>query len=59
MNMTYWTVYKRQHGKCLYISGTDQYGYPIYTENEKEAWKFRCFDMAMSFFNLGHVIIKH
>ena len=57
--MTYWTVYKRQHGKRLYISGTDQYGYPIHTENEKEAWQFRCFDTAMSFFQFGYVIIKH
>lgn len=57
--MPYWTVYTRRYGKRLYISGTDEYGYPTYTENEKEAWKFYCFDTAMSYFGLGCAIIKH
>ena len=57
--LTYWTVCKRNKGKWLYISGTDEYGYPIHTENEKEAWQFRCLDTAMNFFGLGYMIQKH
>ena len=57
--MPYWTVQKRENGKWVYVSGTDEYGYPNHTENEDEAWKFYDFNTAMSFFNLGYIIMKH
>ena len=57
--MNYWTVCKRHKGKWLYISGTDEYGYPIHTENEKEAWQFCCFDTAMRYLDFGCVITRH
>lgn len=57
--MNYWTVYTRKFGKRLYVSGTDEYGYPLYTENEKEAWQFKCFDVAMSYLDFGCVVTKH
>jgi hypothetical protein len=57
--MNYWTVYTRRYGKRLYVAGTDEYGYPLYTENEKEAWKFRCFETAKNYLDYGCVIIRH
>jgi hypothetical protein len=57
--MNYWTVFKIQKGKWLYIADIDKDGNIIHTENEKEALKFRRFESAMSFFNLGYGITKH
>lgn len=52
--MPYWIVYKR--GK--YVTGTDEFGYPIHSKEEKDAWHFSDFNVAMSFFNLGYIIEK-
>lgn len=57
--MTYWTVQKYHNGKWIYVSETDEYGYPIHTDKESEAWKFYDFNTAMSFFELGYIIMKH
>ena len=57
--MFYWTCEKYRNGVRYFIKGTDQAGYPIETQNETEAWKFRDFNVAMSFFNMGYSIMKH
>lgn len=54
----FWIVYKFYNGKIKYVSGTDEFGYPIHTENEKDAFHFYNFDVAMSFFDLGYCISK-
>ena len=50
----YWVVFKNGE----YISGMDEFGYPLHTKNREEAWKFYDFNDAMSYFNLGYAIIK-
>ena len=50
----YWVVFK--NGK--YVSGTDEYGYPLHTTEEVNAHKFYDFNMAMTYFNLGYAIMK-
>ena len=57
--MFYWTVEKYRNGVRYFIKGTDQAGYPIETTNENEAWHFKDFNVAMSFFNMGYSIMKH
>ena len=52
--MQYWIVFK----KGQYVSGTDENGYPLHTEDKDDAWKFYDFDVAMSYFNLGYCIQK-
>ena len=52
--MPYWIVFK----KGQYVSGIDENGYPLHTENKDDAWKFYDFDVAMSYFNLGYCIQK-
>ena len=56
--MDYWIVFKRQNGKWSYISGIDEHGNPVHSENEKDAIKFNNFHVAMLFFNLGYTIEK-
>ena len=53
-NMPYWIIFK----KGQYVSGTDENGYPLHTENKDDTWKFYDFDVAMSYFNLGYCIRK-
>lgn len=50
----YWVVFKNGE----YVSGTDEFGYPLHTKNKEEAWKFYDFNVAMNYFNLGYAIIK-
>lgn len=50
----YWIVFK--HGE--YVSGTDEFGYPLHTKDKSKAFKFYNFNTAMSFFNLGYSVIK-
>ena len=57
--MTYWVAYKIENGKFIYVSGTDECGYPTHTVIVSEAWKFYNFNIAMSYFNLGYAIAKH
>lgn len=52
--MEYWIAFK--NGK--YVSGTDEFGYPIHTTEKAEAYKFYDFNLAMTYFNLGYGIIK-
>lgn len=53
--MNYWIAFKNGE----YVSGTDEFGYPLHTKNEKEAYKFYDFNLAMStYFKLGYAIIK-
>ncbi len=54
--MEYWIVFKIKKRKFYYVSGTDRFGYPIHTENEKEAYHFKVFSEAMSYFPLGYVV---
>jgi hypothetical protein len=50
----YWIVFK--HGE--YVSGTDEFGYPLHTKDKSKAFKFYDFNTAMSFFGLGYAVIK-
>lgn len=53
--MNYWIAFKNGE----YVSGTDEFGYPLHTKNENEAYKFYDFNMAMSsYFDLGYALIK-
>ena len=52
--MEYWVVFKNGE----YVSGTDDYGYPLHTKDKEKAWKFYNFHTAMSYFNLGYAILK-
>lgn len=54
MGDTYWILFK----KGEYVSGTDEFGYPLHTRDKKEAWKIYNFDVAMSYFNLGYCVMK-
>ena len=56
--MMHWIVFKFEHGKYFYISGTDKYGNPVHTTEKREAWKFNDFNTAMSFFDLGYAVVK-
>ena len=56
--MKYWIVCKVQNGKFIYVSGTDEYGYPMHAEDKSEAWRFYDFNVAMSYFNQGYAILK-
>lgn len=50
----YWIAYKNGE----YISGTDEFGYPIHTKDRKQAYKFYNFNVAMTYFSMGYCIIK-
>jgi len=50
----YWIAFKNGE----FVSGTDEFGYPIHTKNKEEAFKFYDFDTAMSYVSLGYAIIK-
>ena len=50
----YWIVFKNGE----YVSGTDEFGYPLHTKDSSKAFKFYDFNTAMSFFNLGYAVIK-
>ena len=50
----YWIVFKNGE----YVSGTDEFGYPLHTKDRNKAFKFYDFNTAMSFFNLGYAVIK-
>lgn len=56
--MNYWVVFKIKNGRFLYISNTDENGYPEHTEIASEAFKFYDFNVAMSYFNLGYTVAK-
>lgn len=51
----YWIVFKNGE----YVSGTDEFGYPLHTKDRSKAFKFYDFNTAMSFFNLGYAVIKN
>ena len=51
----YWTVFKNGE----YVSGTDEFGYPLHTKDKSKAFKFYDFDIAMSYLNLGYAVIKN
>lgn len=51
----YWIVFKNGE----YVSGTDEFGYPLHTKDKSKAFKFYDFDTAMSYFNLGYAVIKN
>ena len=51
----YWIVFKNGE----YVSGTDEFGYPLHTKDRNKAFKFYDFNTAMSFFNLGYSVIKN
>ena len=53
--MNYWIAFKNG----MYVSGTDEFGYPLHTKNKDEAYRFYDFDFVMStYFKLGYAIIK-
>ena len=51
----YWIVFKNGE----YVSGTDEFGYPLHTKDRNKAFKFYDSNTAMSFFNLGYSVIKN
>jgi len=51
----HWIVFKNGE----YVSGTDEFGYPLHTKDKSKAFKFYDFDTAMSYFNLGYAVIKN
>ena len=52
--MPYWIVLK----KGQYVSGTDENGCPLHTENKEDACRFYDFYDAISYFKLGYCIQK-
>lgn len=56
--MEYWIVFKIKKDKFYYVSGTDEYGNPMHTTDEKMALHFRIFSEAMEYFPLGYVVSK-
>ena len=50
----YWIVFKNGE----YISGTDEFGYPIHTKDKKEAFKFYNFDTVKNLLDLGYSFLK-
>lgn len=52
--MPYWIAFKNGE----YVSGTDEFGYPTHTKRQSKAWKFYDFDVVMTYFSLGYVIMK-
>jgi hypothetical protein len=55
--MNYWIVWKPAAN--LYVSGTDEHGYPVHTNNKDEAFKFYDFKTAFSFIKLGYCLMKY
>ena len=55
--MSYSLVFKYEKMKRVYVSGTDEFGYPLHTDDESKAWKFYDINTAMSYYNLGYGII--
>lgn len=51
----YWIVFKNGE----YVSGTDEFGYPLHTKDKSKAFKFYDFNTAISYFNLGYAVIKN
>ena len=52
--MWYWIAYK--DGR--YISGTDEFGYPIHSKDKKDAWKFYDFKVASSYLEFGYSLLQ-
>lgn len=52
--MYYWIAFKNG----VYVSGTDEFGYPLHTTNRQQAHKFHTFDAASVYLSLGYAILK-
>ena len=50
----YWIAFKNGE----YISGTDEFGYPLHTKDKSKAYKFHDFNTAASLLDLGYALIK-
>ena len=50
----YWIAFKQGE----YVSGTDEFGYPVHTKDKKKAYKFHDFNVVMSYVMLGYAVIK-
>jgi hypothetical protein len=49
---------KRIDGKKQFISGTDEYGYPMHSPNKDDAWKYREFSSVYAYIMLGYYAEK-
>lgn len=56
--MAYWLVYKLNHGKKEYASGTDENGNVLHTTDKSKAYKFHNFNIAMECVKLGYCVEK-
>lgn len=54
----YWIMAKRIDGKKQFISGTDEYGYPMHSPNKDDAWKYREFSSVYAYIMLGYYAEK-
>lgn len=50
----YWIAIKNDE----YISGTDEFGYPLHTTDKEEAYRFYNNALASSFLSLGYSVIE-
>lgn len=50
----YWIVTKDGE----YVSGTDEFGYPLHTTDKEEAYRFYNNALASSFLSLGYSVIE-
>lgn len=54
----YWIASKIIGGKIMYVSGTDEYGYPAHSANIDEAWKHRAFSSVYALIMMGYHVTK-
>lgn len=50
----YWIVFKDGE----YISGTDEFGYPLHTKDKNNAYKFYDINVVNSLLELGYSALK-
>ena len=54
----YWIASKRIDGKIMYVSGTDDYGYPTHSRSIDEAWRYRWFSSVYALISLGYHVTR-
>ena len=57
--MAYWIVKKYDNGNIIYVSGLDERGNPIHTEEKEKAMKFHDLGIPMAlYYSLNYCIEK-
>lgn len=57
--MAYWIVKKLDNENIIYVSGLDENGNPVHTEDKANAFKFHDLSIPMAlYFSLGYCIEK-